>query len=143
MTGALACRRCGASISADDMVCTSCGATVESGGSAARTAPGPHLGDGVELLLDKLREVTLGEYEVRGLLGTGGMATVFSAYDLLLNRKVALKVMHPGLLGSSRMRERFRQEARLAAALNHPNVVTIHAVKERGPLVFFDLKLVD
>ena len=82
--------------------------------------------------------MTVGEYEVRGVLGRGGMASVFVAYDLTLNRKVALKVMHPGLLGDAGMRERFRLEARMAARLDHPNIVTVHAVKERGSIVFFD-----
>lgn len=99
--------------------------------------------DGEDLLLEKLSESTIGEYEIRGLLGRGGMASVFVAYDLTLNRKVALKVMHPGLLGDSGMRERFRLEARLSARLDHPNIVTVHAVKERGNIVFFDLKLIE
>ena len=107
------------------------------------TMVGVKLTDGDDLLLEKLRESTVGEYEVRGLLGRGGMASVFVAYDLALNRKVALKVMHPGLLGDSGMRERFRLEARLAARLDHSNIVTVHAVKERANIVFFDLKLID
>jgi serine/threonine-protein kinase len=104
---------------------------------------GVQLRDDEDLMLEKIRSSTVGEYEVRGLLGRGGMASVFVAYDLTLNRKVALKVMHPGLLGDSGMRERFRLEARMAARLDHPNVVTVHAVKERSNIIFFDLKLID
>ncbi|HYV96610.1 MAG TPA: protein kinase [Gemmatimonadaceae bacterium] len=107
------------------------------------TQVGVHLRDDEDLMLEKIRSSTVGEYEVRGLLGRGGMASVFVAYDLTLNRKVALKVMHPGLLGDAGMRERFRLEARMAARLDHPNVVTVHAVKERSNIIFFDLKLID
>jgi serine/threonine protein kinase len=149
MVGALSCRSCGTAFGPNDTFCAKCGVRVTPppptwpGGGGGATQAGVQLGDDEDVMLDKVREMTVGEYEVRGVLGRGGMASVFVAYDLTLNRKVALKVMHPGLLGDAGMRERFRLEARMAARLDHPNIVTVHAVKERGSIVFFDLKLID
>jgi serine/threonine protein kinase len=68
----------------------------------------------------------LGEYEVKSLLGSGGMGEVYRAHDSRLGRDVAIKVL-PSLLSadSGRLR-RFEQEARAAAALNHPNILAVH-----------------
>ncbi len=67
----------------------------------------------------------LGEYEVRGLLGTGGMGEVYRARDTRLGREVAIKVL-PGLLwGDPDRLRRFEQEARAAAALSHPNILSV------------------
>jgi serine/threonine-protein kinase len=94
-------------------------------------------------LLQKLRQVTLGEYEIKGELGRGGMAAVFLAQDLALNRKVAIKVMLPGLTYSERMWDRFLAEARTAAKLDHPNIVYIHSVKEKDRFLYFVMKYID
>jgi serine/threonine protein kinase len=67
-------------------------------------------------LLELLRHATLGEYDIAGELGHGGMATVFLAHDLSLGRKVAIKVMSPALGLGPGMTERFKREARTAAA---------------------------
>jgi len=64
-------------------------------------------------------------YEVQGLLGKGGMGAVYKAYDLLLRRPVAYKVLAESLATDAQAREQFLEEARAAAALNHPNVVTV------------------
>jgi serine/threonine-protein kinase len=144
MLEALSCPNCGREVGEGDTFCATCGASVTPVPPAPDgTVAGLQLSDGEDLLLSKLREATVGEYEVRALLGRGGMASVFIAYDLALNRRVAIKAMHPGLLGDSGMRERFRLEARLSARLDHPNIVTVHAVKERAGIVFFDLKLIE
>jgi hypothetical protein len=75
----------------------------------------------------------LGDYDVLGVLGRGGMGVVLKAYDATLNRAVAIKVLAPALAGRPDARQRFLAEARAAAAINHPNVVTIHDVKvQRG-----------
>ena len=74
-------------------------------------------------LLDGSR---LGDYEVHSLLGSGGMGMVYQARDLQLGRDVAIKVLPP-LFASDRDRlHRFEQEARAAAALNHPNILAIY-----------------
>lgn len=144
MLETISCPNCGKVVGEGDTFCATCGSSVTPVPPAPDgTVAGPQLVEGDDLLLSKLREATVGEYEVRALLGRGGMASVFVAYDLALNRRVALKAMHPGLLGDAGMRERFRLEARLSARLDHPNIVTVHAVKERGGIVFFDLKLIE
>jgi len=69
---------------------------------------------------------SLGPYLIEGILGEGGMGMVYRARHATLRRVVALKVMRPELAGSGEFAERFLREARAAAAINHPHVVTIH-----------------
>lgn len=66
-----------------------------------------------------------GRYQVRSRIARGGMATVYLATDLRLERRVAIKVMHGHLADDAKFRERFIQEARSAARLAHPNVVNV------------------
>ena len=66
-----------------------------------------------------------GRYQVRSRIARGGMATVYLATDLRLERKVAIKVMHGHLADDSQFKQRFIQEARSAARLAHPNVVNV------------------
>ncbi|WP_403025374.1 Stk1 family PASTA domain-containing Ser/Thr kinase [Salinibacterium sp. GXW1014] len=67
-----------------------------------------------------------GRYQVRSRIARGGMATVYLATDLRLERRVAIKVIHPHLADDSQYRLRFIQEARSAARLAHPNVVNVY-----------------
>ncbi|MCE9573698.1 MAG: protein kinase [Deltaproteobacteria bacterium] len=69
-----------------------------------------------------------GRYRLRGELGRGGMAVVYRADDSMLGREVALKFLSESLSGDPEMRELFQREAKAVAALNHPNIVTIHDV---------------
>jgi serine/threonine protein kinase len=70
-------------------------------------------------------ELIADRYELEELVGSGGMSSVYRANDSLLERHVALKVMHEQLLSEGDHVERFRREARLAAQLSHPNIVTV------------------
>jgi eukaryotic-like serine/threonine-protein kinase len=70
-------------------------------------------------------EVLSDRYELEELVGTGGMSSVFRAHDRLLDRKVALKVLHEQYTEDADYVERFRREARAVAALSHPNIVTV------------------
>jgi serine/threonine protein kinase len=81
-------------------------------------------------------------YEVLEVVGRGAMGVVVRAYDSQLCRTVALKLMSPQLMLSSQARERFFREARAAAGINHPNVVTIHAVAEHGGVPFLVMEYV-
>jgi TolB-like protein/Flp pilus assembly protein TadD len=67
-----------------------------------------------------------GQYEVAGLIGSGGMGEIYLARDTRLNRKVALKILPTGLDDSKKKLKRFEQEAFVVSALNHPNILTIH-----------------
>ncbi|HEV2670065.1 MAG TPA: protein kinase [Gemmatimonadales bacterium] len=96
-----------------------------------------------ETIEDTLRRATLGEYEILGVLGRGGMATVYLAHDLSLDRKVAIKVLSPALFHMGEgMVERFKREARTAAALSHPHIIPIYAVKETHQTLYFVMKYV-
>jgi serine/threonine-protein kinase len=72
------------------------------------------------------REMLVGRYELRGLLGSGGMADVREGWDTRLNRAVAIKLLYTALNAQPDVRRRFEHEARSAAALNHPNIVAVH-----------------
>ena len=83
----------------------------------------------------------LGRYELRGVLGDGGMGRVMRAWDTQLKREVALKVFPDDL--SEERRSRFVAEARSLAALNHPGVVQVHSVEEVDERLFFTMQLVE
>ncbi len=78
----------------------------------------------------------LGRFEVRRELGSGGFGVVFLAFDPRLGREVALKVPRADVLVTADLRERFRQEARAAAALDHPNLVPVYEAGEAGPFCY-------
>src|SRR5579863_9107172 len=83
----------------------------------------------------------LGPYEIESLLGAGGMGEVYRAHDSRLNRTVAIKVL-PASFSADRDRlQRFAQEARAAAALNHPNILSIFDIGEEqgAPYVVSEL----
>ena len=67
-----------------------------------------------------------GRYRLVEMIGQGGMAVVHLAHDELLDRDVAVKVLRPGFAEDPEFVERFRREARHAASLHHPNIVTIY-----------------
>ncbi|CQD23319.1 serine/threonine protein kinase [Mycolicibacterium conceptionense] len=74
-----------------------------------------------------------GRYQLRGVLGRGGMAEVHDGWDTRLSRPVAVKLLYPALAADEVTRRRFENEARAAAALNHPNIVAIHdSGEDRG-----------
>lgn len=73
---------------------------------------------------------TIGNYQVRSLIGRGGMGEVYLAHDQRLNRKVALKFLPASSIQDSDRLSRFEHEARAASALNHPNILTIYEIEE-------------
>ncbi|MGD2122825.1 MAG: protein kinase [Gemmatimonadota bacterium] len=161
MNDSATCHNCGEGLHPDDDVCPSCGArrpdedlataragwatqVMEEGGvgeeGGAEDAGVPEAWPGVRR---ELEGATHGEFEVVRELGRGGMAAVYLARDLALDRPVAIKVMAPGLLLGPGMVERFRQEAVTIASLHHPNIVTIHTVRQAENLHFFVMQLVE
>src|SRR5215210_5706190 len=64
-------------------------------------------------------------YRIEAVVGAGGMSTVYRAFDTVLERPVAIKLMHRDIAGDSDQLERFRREARAVAQLNHPHIVQI------------------
>ena len=83
-----------------------------------------------------------GRYELRTLLGTGGMGAVFDAYDAELDRAVALKVLRPELSAAPGLSARLLHESRLTAKIAHPSVITIHDVGREHDAVFIAMELV-
>lgn len=78
----------------------------------------------------------IGQYELREVIGRGGMGVVIRAEDTRLKRDVAIKILAPELSASSKARRRFEREARSAAAINHPNIVTIFEINQVEGLPF-------
>ncbi|MFZ0686611.1 MAG: protein kinase [Terriglobales bacterium] len=74
----------------------------------------------------------LGPYEIQSLVGSGGMGEVYRARDARLNRTVAIKVLPTSFSADTERLQRFVQEARSAAALNHPNILSIFDIGEAG-----------
>jgi len=87
---------------------------------------------------------TFSHYRIEAKLGQGGMGEVYRATDLKLGRSVALKILPlSAIRNDPDARQRFRQEARFASVLNHPNVVTIYAVDEADGLDFIAMEYVE
>ncbi len=139
------CQNCGTPVTPGGQFCISCGVSLSGeqvatlAMSGAQDTPSRRRMGPDEWALEQLREETLGEYEILGELGRGGMATVYLAHDLALDRKVAIKLVSPHMLADSTA-ERFKREARTAAALSHPHIIPIYAVRETETLVFFVMK---
>jgi len=86
---------------------------------------------------------TIGHYAILELLGEGGMGEVYKAEDTRLKRPVALKFVRRDLFASDRLKARFIEEARAAAALDHPNICTVHAIEEWEGQLFLVMAYVD
>jgi serine/threonine protein kinase/tetratricopeptide (TPR) repeat protein len=85
----------------------------------------------------------LGHYEILSQLGKGGMGEVYLAHDRRLNRKVALKVLPQELAANQDRMRRFEQEAKAAAALNHPNVAHVYEIGEADGLHYIAMEFVE
>jgi len=100
------------------------------------TALGVHLRQGIGV------GTRIGNYRTESYLGRGGMASVYEATDLRLNRPVALKVLVAELAENSDFRVRFVRESRFAASLEHPNIVPIYDAGESDGLLYIAMRLV-
>jgi len=85
----------------------------------------------------------IGDFRLERRLGTGGMGIVYQAMQVSLNRRVALKVLPIGLAGGPSAVERFQREARAAAKLRHPNIVTIYAEGTESNIWYFAMEMID
>src|SRR5512136_3391690 len=85
----------------------------------------------------------IGPYEIRALLGAGGMGQVWRAHDTRLERDVALKVLPADALGDETARARLIREARLASKLNHPHICTIYEVGTAEGQTYVAMELVE
>ena len=146
-TATTVCPRCRNAIANGTKFCANCGNDITGvfGGSnpAMLGTIAVEADPNVDVLGQLLSEASLGEYDVYGELGRGGMAAVYLALDLALNRKVAIKTMLPELVSREGMVERFKREAQTAAALSHPHIIQIFTVKQSKSLVFFVMKFIE
>ncbi len=87
--------------------------------------------------------ITIGDFRIENRLGSGGMGTVYQALQLSLNRRVALKVLPPGLAVSAEAVKRFHREARAAAKLHHTNIVAIYAEGEEKGTCYYAMEMIE
>ncbi len=122
------CPGCGKEIVAGDRFCLVCGTLIPSAVEA-------------DLLAD-LQAATVGEYDIVGSLGHGGMGVVFLAHEIALNRKVAIKVLLPSLLQGRSTVERFRREAQTAASLRNRHITSIFGFRETPQVLYFVMEYI-
>ena len=116
----LACPSCAAPIQHGEEVCLACGR------SLSALAVG---------------SVLANRYELRAILGKGGMGLVYRAFDRLLEEEVAIKVLRTDLSANPDTVRRFRGEIKLARKVSHPNVCRIHDYGEQGPLGYISMEI--
>ncbi len=103
----------------------------------------PQSGAPTAVLSPGTRVRYFGDFELRQILGQGGMGVVYKAWQRSLNRMVAVKMIRAGTWASDDEVRRFRNEAEAVANLDHPQIVTIHEVGEHDGRHYFSMKLVD
>lgn len=97
----------------------------------------------VEKLTGSLEGLRIGHYQIKELLGSGGMGEVYLAKDTRLGRRVALKLLPDYLTDDESRVRRFKQEARAASALNHPNILTIYEIEQADGRYFIATEFVE
>ena len=112
--------------------CSRCGSSLQHAGRFCSTCGEPRLP-----LTRRLQDALGSNYELIGELGRGGAAVVYSVRDKGLGRYLAVKVMHPELMMSHSVVERFRREARYVAQLDHPNILSVVFSSEESGLVYY------
>jgi len=135
----MTCGQCGREITLGARFCGNCGVEVSDPEASTVVLP-PEASDA---LLARLRPVFAGEYEVERELGRGGMAAVFKATEIPVDRTVALKVLLPELGLTATAAQRFRREASLVAGLDHPNIVQVYRVGQVGGIYYIAMRFVE
>jgi hypothetical protein len=145
MAGSERCPACGSSLRRDEIVCRHCGASSSSVTDAGGTQPPAAGGAVADALLAELQEALAPQIQVIRSLGTGGMGAVFLGRDPALRRLVAIKVLLPDLTRDEAARTRFTREAQAAAAVGHPNVVSVYQVGAlpRSGAPYFVMQFID
>lgn len=127
------CPHCGVSLDALSTACTHCGAVITGGGPA---------GERAERLRQRVQAQIGSAYQLGAVIGRGGMGIVFRAREVSLDREVALKVLAFDALMNPDAFERFEREAKLAARLDHPNIVPIFAVGQGDGAAYYTMRFV-
>src|SRR4051812_1882975 len=153
------CRSCGLALESGTAFCGNCGTAVTDPGAAVATAtadPTANVDYGVsaatgggtspgneDALLRMAIEHLGKDYRIDKELGRGGMAVVYKGVEIALERTVAIKIVPPDSANAGQAAERFKREARLAASLDHPNIIPVYRVGQAGPLHFMAMKFVE
>ena len=132
------CQRCGAAIAPGSRFCPSCGRQVIDPGASTLL-----LGAADDALLAEVRHALTGEYDIDREVGRGAMAVVYRGIEAGLGRRVALKVLPPEMTLNRELTERFKREARLAASLEHPNIIPVYREGQAGRFLFMAMKFVE
>ena len=132
------CFKCGATVAEDQRFCGRCGALVSDPDAGTVIVESPEGG-----LLQRVRTVLGGDFEVTEELARGGMGVVFRAREVELGRAVAIKVLASELGLTPRAAERFKREARMVAELEHPNIVPVYRVGQIADILFIAMKFIE
>jgi len=130
------CKRCGSEVDKATQFCPTCGLDLRV------TSPVQAIATGDVSELDIVREALADEYDGLEELGRGGMAIVYRARDKHLEREVAIKLLPFSLAFDAEFVERFTREARTAAQLEHPNIISIYRVGKTGRVIYFVMKYI-
>jgi serine/threonine protein kinase len=147
------CKNCGNVLNAGAAFCGNCGTSIETEAAVA-TATTPTAAAGVppisltpssdgDSLLNMVKAELGKDYRIERELGRGGMAVVFRGVETALERTVAIKVVPPDSANVGQAAERFKREAKLAASLDHPNIIPVYRVGQAGPLHYMAMKFVE
>ena len=139
------CPSCVAALPSDAVFCHKCGAStpMEIDGVTGEIHSPELSGLADEARRAKLQAAVGDSCEIRRLLGRGGFAEVYVAYDKRLKREIAVKTIRGDLVVNDMLLERFQREAEAVAKLRHPNVVPIYAVGEADGLAYFTMPLIE
>jgi len=136
------CFRCGTEVPDGQRFCGKCGTQVsDPAADTMAIATATHEEEADELLI-RLQQHLAPDYDVEGELGRGGMAIVYKATETALGRTVAIKVLPPDIAVGQTI-ERFRREARMAAVLEHENIIPVHRVGQAGGMLYIAMKFVE
>lgn len=124
------CPVCGRDIPADALKCEHCGSIFSSDADTGSFK-------GFD---QQVKETLAKKYKLKGIVGKGGMAVVYKAIQLSLNRTVALKVVHENLVHDNEFLKRFIREAQISASLNHNNIVTVYDVGIEGNIHYMAME---
>src|SRR5581483_1480381 len=130
---AMTCSLCGREKREGAKFCDSCGGALDR--TVTRT--------GIDPELDAVRKAFHERFVVESLLGRGGMGNVYKARERTLDRYVAIKIVPEFRHTDEQFIERFRREARIAARLRHPRIVSVHEVGSMGPFPYFSMDFIE
>jgi serine/threonine-protein kinase len=127
------CNLCSRQNRDDAKFCDSCGGALDA--TVTRT--------GIDSELDAVRRAFSDRFTVETLLGRGGMGSVYKARELTLDRYIALKIVPESRRHDPEFVDRFRREARIAARLRHPRIISVHEVGVLGDFPYFSMDYID